>query len=105
MGLFERVCKSDLEKATIKANTVSYNRILLNKKYEDYPQVKATCLVLKEKFVTCANILSLLVDIYAQENTKESNTLAKEVLISLFLAIIPFFLVFIFIMLCSHARS
>jgi len=52
--------------------------ILLNKSYADFPEVKETCLVLKDKFVSCPHISALLVEIYEQEDKQDSKTKAKE---------------------------
>eukprot|EP00026_Physarum_polycephalum_P002063 Phypoly_transcript_02067.p2 GENE.Phypoly_transcript_02067~~Phypoly_transcript_02067.p2 ORF type:complete len:301 (+),score=63.78 Phypoly_transcript_02067:94-903(+) len=47
-------------------------------RFSEFPEVKETCLALKEKFVGCAHVVSLLVEIYEAENTKESKEKAKE---------------------------
>jgi len=52
--------------------------VLLNQKYSDFPEIKASCLQLKEKFVSCPHVVSLLVDINEQENTADSKVMAKE---------------------------
>lgn len=52
--------------------------LLLNRSFSEFPELKETCLTMKEKFVSCSHVHSLLADIYEQENTPESKAKAKE---------------------------
>jgi len=46
--------------------------ILLNEKFATYPNVKETCLSMKDMYISCPHVLSLLIEISEQENTAES---------------------------------
>jgi len=46
--------------------------LILKEKYATFPQVKQTCLSMKDMYVSCAHVLSLLIDINEEENTSES---------------------------------
>jgi len=52
--------------------------LLLNQNFAEFPEVKESCLTMKDKFVSCPHISSLLVDIYEQEDKQESKGQAKE---------------------------
>lgn len=57
--------------------------LFLNEKYSSYPSLKQTLLGMKEKYVTSPYVRSLLVDIYQEENTKESEEKALELITEL----------------------
>jgi protein farnesyltransferase/geranylgeranyltransferase type-1 subunit alpha len=84
--LANEVIREELQYAVKFINKAANNQspwaylkgLLLGKQYSDFPEVKETCLALKEKFVGCAHVLAQLVEIYEQENTPESKERARE---------------------------
>jgi len=57
--------------------------ILSRQNFEDYPEVEETCLYFKQQFPSCANAVSLLVDIYEQKATQEHLKQALEYCVEL----------------------
>jgi len=52
--------------------------ILSHGPYANYPQVKEMCLEMKQMYISCPHVLSLLIDIYEQENNVQSLNNAIE---------------------------
>jgi len=73
-----------IKKAPNNESSWTYLRgLFLQDKYNTNPILKQTLLDLKQKFITSPHVVSLLVDIYEQEGTKESIKTALELCSSL----------------------
>jgi len=70
---------SFIRKAPNNQSPWTYLKGLFNhEKYANFPTLVKTLQEMKEKYVSCSHASSLLVDIYEQENSKESITQAIE---------------------------
>jgi len=68
-----------IKKAPNNQSSWAYLKGLFNhEKYCNFPGLIKNLQEMKEKYISCAHASSLLVDIYEQENTKDSFTLALE---------------------------